>query len=118
MADLERLLRRRVAAKGWVTRTANVLADLLDQKTEVAGVEPRLVILDAKKECEPFAHLQLATDCPPSGSTLHIDLVVGQDQYWALVRSGLVRSGGLVAMETAFGWVLSGSVGCGPRVEG
>ncbi|KAF0309712.1 hypothetical protein FJT64_019174 [Amphibalanus amphitrite] len=52
MADLERLLRRRVAAKGWVTRTANVLADLLDQKTEVAGVEPRLVILDAKKECE------------------------------------------------------------------
>ena len=59
---------------------------------------------------QPFSHLQLAADCAPSDSTLHIDLVVGQDQYWSLVRAGLVRSGGLVAMETAFGWVLSGSV--------
>ncbi|KAF0299368.1 hypothetical protein FJT64_027864 [Amphibalanus amphitrite] len=141
MAELERLLRRRVAAKGWATRSANVLADLLEQKMdeEVAGVSPRLLLLDAKRECEarlaaldevqasvecelnpevleaeklrvveveqisaplrrppvssnllqPFNHLQLAADCPSSESTLHIDLVIGQDQYWALVKAGL-----------------------------
>ena len=62
----------------------------------------------------PFDHLQLASPVnrTSSDSVLHIDLVIGQDQYWNLVRSGLVRSSeGLVAMETAFGWVLSGSVG-------
>ena len=62
---------------------------------------------------QPFSHLPLAVaaDCNSSDSVLHIDLVVGQDQYWSLVKSGLVRSGdGLVAMETAFGWVLSGSL--------
>ncbi|KAF0290268.1 hypothetical protein FJT64_011480 [Amphibalanus amphitrite] len=141
MAELERLLRRRVAAKGWATRSANVLADLLEQKMDegVAGVSPRLLLLDAKRECEarlaaldevqasvecelnpegleaeklrvveveqisaplrrppvssnllqPFNHLQLAADCPSSESTLHIDLVIGQDQYWALVKAGL-----------------------------
>ena len=62
----------------------------------------------------PFDHLQLASPVnrTSSDSVLHIDLVIGQDQYWNLVRSGLVRSSeGLVAMETAFGWVLSGSAG-------
>ena len=59
---------------------------------------------------QPFHHLQLAADCTADGP-LHIDIVVGQDQYWSLVRSGLVRSpDGLAAMETPFGWVLSGSV--------
>ena len=67
---------------------------------------------------QPFNHLQLATDYPTSDSTLHIDLVIGQDQYWALVKSGLVRNGGLVAMETVFGWVLSGSVDGQSRIEG
>ena len=59
----------------------------------------------------PMRHLQLASDCTSSEPTLHIDIVVGQDQYWSLIRSGLVRSSeGLVAMETVFGWVLSGPV--------
>ncbi|KAF0297859.1 hypothetical protein FJT64_004720 [Amphibalanus amphitrite] len=78
MADLERLLRRRVAAKGWVTRTANVLADLLDQKTEVAGVEPRLVILDAKKECEvrlaALDDLQAQVECELELEAMEADL--------------------------------------------
>ena len=43
---------------------------------------------------QPFSHLQLAADCPASDSTLHVDMVIGQDQYWALVRSGLVRGSG------------------------
>ena len=57
---------------------------------------------------QTFSHLQLAADSPTSDSTLHVDMVIGQDQYWNLVRSGLARSGGLAAFETAFGWVLSG----------
>ncbi|KAF0299414.1 hypothetical protein FJT64_027820 [Amphibalanus amphitrite] len=63
MADLERLLRRRVAAKGWVTRTANVLADLLDQKTEVAGVET-----------SPCAELHVFADASPKayGSCVYL----------------------------------------------
>lgn len=66
-----------------------------------------------------FGHLQLAADNSSSDSILHIDLVIGQDQYWSLVKSGLVRSSeGLVAMETAFGWVLSGSVGGQSGMEG
>jgi len=42
MAEMQRLLRRRVAAKGWATRTVNLLSDLLDQKQEVetAGDRP------------------------------------------------------------------------------
>ena len=63
---------------------------------------------------QPFSHLQLAADCT-SDCPLHIDIVVGQDQYWSLVRSGLVRGpDGLAAMETPFGWVLSGAVEGGP----
>lgn len=59
---------------------------------------------------QPFNHLQLATEHSPSNDVMKVDIVIGQDQYWKLVRSGLVRSGGLVAMETAFGYVMSGAV--------
>ena len=61
---------------------------------------------------QPFQHLQLAAECTTE-ALLHIDIVIGQDQYWSLVRSGLLRSpDGVVAMETRFGWVLSGAVEC------
>lgn len=67
---------------------------------------------------QPFRHLPLAADCTLD-CPLHIDIVVGQDQYWSLVRSGLVRGpDGLAAMETSFGWVLSGSVEGGPADVG
>ena len=59
-----------------------------------------------------FNHVELADEsfsserpqCPQQ-----INILVGQDRYWSLMRTGLIRSNeGLVAQETAFGWVLSG----------
>ena len=50
-AGIERLQRRRTAARGWVTRTANVLADLLDQ-AEKSGAQLGVTIQSAKRECE------------------------------------------------------------------
>lgn len=68
---------------------------------------------------DPVKCLQLAADCTSSEPTLHIDIVVGQDQYWSFVKSGLVHtSEGLVAMETVFGWVLSGPVRGAGRAQG
>ena len=55
-----------------------------------------------------FSHLPLADSFSDDQDQL-IDILVGQDQYWELVRAGLFRSPeGLVAQETVFGWVLSG----------
>lgn len=63
---------------------------------------------------QPFQHLELAADHTSSDSVLVLDLVIGQDQYWSLVKSGLVRGPeGIAAQDTSFGWVLSGSVGFG-----
>ena len=57
---------------------------------------------------ETFSHLPLADTHSDDHDQL-IDILVGQDQYWELVRAGLFRSPeGLVAQETVFGWVLSG----------
>ena len=59
-----------------------------------------------------FNHVELAdesfTSERPRGPQ-QIDILVGQDRYWTLMRTGLIRSTeGLVAQESAFGWVLSG----------
>lgn len=41
---------------------------------------------------------------------LSIDILVGLDYYWQLVRQGIVHvPNGPVAQDTAFGWVVSGS---------
>ena len=63
---------------------------------------------------QSFSHVELADDC--ASETPHqIDILVGQDTYWSLVRTGLIRSPeGLVAQETVFGWVLSGLAGENP----
>ena len=57
---------------------------------------------------DAFSHLPLADDYTENQDQ-QVDILVGQDQYWSLVRTGLFRSPeGLVAQETVFGWVLSG----------
>ena len=92
MAELERLLRRRVAAKGWATRSANVLADLLEQKMdeEVAGVSPRLLLLDAKRECEArlaaLDEVQASVECVLNPEVLEGDL----EAAWSF-REGIKR---------------------------
>ena len=66
-----------------------------------------------------FDHVELADRTFSSESPLQIDLLVGQDQYWSLMRAGLIRSAeGLVAQETVFGWVMSGLAEGTPGVVG
>jgi len=54
--------------------------------------------------------IKLADDYDVSGSS-EIDILVGLDCYWQLVKPNVVSvSEGLVAQETRFGWILSGVV--------
>ena len=88
-ADLERLLRRRVAVKSWATRTANQLADLLDEKTEM-DVDRRLAIDDAEKECAArlttLDDLQAEIECLLEPAALETDLAAA----WTF-RDGVKR---------------------------
>ena len=44
------------------------------------------------------------------GRPVKIDILIGLDNYWALMNNKCVKStSGLVAQETAFGWMLSGA---------
>ena len=57
---------------------------------------------------KPFDDLGLADryECNPTA----IDIVVGMDHYWDIVRPAYVHSpSGLVAQDTVFGWVISGA---------
>ena len=43
------------------------------------------------------------------GQTLTIDILVGLDNYWKIVRGGVVfGSEGLVAQQTIFSWMING----------
>ena len=49
-----------------------------------------------------------------------IDLLIGPDFYWSFVTTNIVKSGesrGLVAVETKFGWILSGCVGVDGKMQ-
>lgn len=56
-------------------------------------------------------------DCPISlkdrfekSEKVDVDVLIGLDHYWDLMKQGFKRgSHGLVAQETVFGWILSGS---------
>ena len=57
---------------------------------------------------KPFDDLGLADryECSPTV----IDILVGMDHYWDIVRPAYVHSpSGLVAQDTFFGWVISGA---------
>lgn len=69
------------------------------------------------EQLDHFLHLPLADSY--TTDDLHIDILVGQDQYWSLVGSGLFRTPeGLVALETVFGWVICGRMGGGGNPPG
>ncbi|XP_066958650.1 uncharacterized protein [Macrobrachium rosenbergii] len=58
---------------------------------------------------EPFAHLNLADEYG-SNRKIQVDMLIGLDLYWKLMLPNkIVCHEGLVAQETVFGWVLSGS---------
>ena len=55
-----------------------------------------------------FIGLDLA-DYSDGNSSLHIDMLIGSDYYWDLVTGSVCRGdGGLTAVHTKLGWVLSG----------
>ena len=67
-------------------------------------------IRDSKRRFPHLAGIELADpDCNDQG--LEISILIGSDLYWTLV-TGRVRRGvnGPTALETRFGWVLSGPV--------
>ena len=62
-------------------------------------------ILDA------FSHLHLADDFDNT-SPLELDILIGLDYYWSLITpKDPVQVGETVAMESLFGWILSGNIG-------
>ena len=59
---------------------------------------------------QSFEGLSLTVD-RPGGDGNQIDILIGLDAYWKFMKAGIVRGpGGLVAQESVFGWVLSGSL--------
>lgn len=59
---------------------------------------------------DSFKYLNLAETNIEAGEH-PIDILIGVDSYWNLMGVGLKRhTAGLVAQETTFGWVLSGSL--------
>ena len=58
-----------------------------------------------------LAQLDLA-DAADSNSRMEVDILVGCGHYWDLVTGQTRRrEGGLIAIQTTLGWVLSGPVG-------
>ena len=59
---------------------------------------------------QSFEGLSYEADCSDGGE-VQVDVLIGLDAYWKFMKSGIVRNtGGLVAQESVFGWVLSGSL--------
>ena len=57
-----------------------------------------------------FEQLSIEADCSDGGE-VQVDVIIGLDSYWTFMKPGIVRNtGGLVAQESVFGWVLSGSL--------
>ena len=48
--------------------------------------------------------------CSSGNEQVSIDILIGLDNYWRFIKSGIVHiAEGLAAQESVFGWVLSGS---------
>ena len=91
----------------------------------IDGGELNLEFLTVPLICEPLTgqplslavtqfpylkDLELAdVDC--HGENLEVNVLIGSDHYWKVVSGNVVRGkGGPTAIETRFGWVLSGPI--------
>ncbi|XP_002741926.1 uncharacterized protein LOC100373242 [Saccoglossus kowalevskii] len=54
--------------------------------------------------------LNLAQKPMPSESTIRIDILIGADKYWDYVRNHVIRGPGPTAVDSVFGYLLSGPV--------
>ena len=69
-----------------------------------------------KEQCENFHGIEFAE----ADNEKKIDLLIGSDLYWSFVTGNILKSGesgGLVAVGTKFGWILSGCVGVGGKTQ-
>ena len=69
-----------------------------------------------KGQFEKFHGIELVD----KGSERELDLLVGSDLCWNFVTGNIVKSGEsgcLVSVETKFGWILSGCVGMGGKMQ-
>ena len=63
---------------------------------------------------ESLSDIQMADKYHTAKQGLFIDIFVGLDHYWKRMENGFIRLGECpVALESKYGWVLSGSY-CGP----
>ena len=66
-------------------------------------------INSAQQKFLHFEGIEFADFC--EGPEAEIDVLIGMDNYWKLVTGNVIKSGvGPVAIETVFGWVISGPV--------
>ena len=73
----------------------------------ITSYVPPTLSLDSYTE---LSTLELAD--PQLGEAHRIDMLIGADYYAQLIREGLIRIGDkLVAQNTIFGWIISGTVG-------
>lgn len=122
-------LKSLVETRGSVDMTVSTFSGLRKVTTQMVELElsgdTRINLLLTDSICEPLQgkpleqeslkELDSYTLADPScitGCSLPIDILVGVDNYWKLVRDDIVRlKSGLVIMSTLFGWVLSGESG-------
>ena len=64
---------------------------------------------------QSFGNVEFA-DCYDDSRHINIDILIGLDAYWKFIKSGVITiPEGLVAQQTVFGWIVSGSLLCGER---
>ena len=74
--------------------------------------------LTAKIEVDQYPHLQGLQLADSSDSNDSIDVLIGSDHYWDLVKGNTVRGEfGPVAIDSMFGWLLSGPTNNGADNE-
>ncbi|XP_064102656.1 uncharacterized protein LOC135212813 [Macrobrachium nipponense] len=90
---------------------------------EINVICPPLCRTKVDPRClEPFQHVNLADEYG-SNRKIQVDMLIGLDLYWKLmIPNKVICHEGLVAQESVFGWVLSGSYNrsednCGAGVQ-
>ena len=54
--------------------------------------------------------LKLADELPDEDKTIRIDVLIGNDYYGSFITGKVIKADKLVAMESKFGWLLSGPI--------
>jgi hypothetical protein len=77
---------------------------------EVKVIYPTMIRSSIPRELlKSLGQLELA-DLFTSDREITVDILIGLDMYWKFMKHGFLQlPGGLVAQDTTFGWVLSGS---------